>query len=173
MKITLSPTVAEMSPGEQRTIRRALNLLARQLREPGVAFTSTHVTRDWLRLHLTGLEREVFIVLWLDNQNRLLAQETLFTGTINNALRLGTEGLSVTPIRWAVMDISISRRIKSALERQILVSETSIVRDANYNVGVLVFMEPQLCLLHSALLSIIPGIVRPILSDRQWSRCRA
>ncbi|MFA3777289.1 DNA repair protein RadC [Yersinia sp. 1652 StPb PI] len=84
MKIALSPTVAEMSPGEQRTIRRALNLLARQLREPGVAFTSTHVTRDWLRLHLTGLEREVFIVLWLDNQNRLLAQETLFTGTINS-----------------------------------------------------------------------------------------
>ncbi|HHX4812341.1 TPA: RadC family protein [Yersinia enterocolitica] len=84
MKITLSPTVAEMSPGEQRTVRRALNLLAKQLREPGVAFTSTHVTRDWLRLHLTGLEREVFIVLWLDNQNRLLAQETLFTGTINS-----------------------------------------------------------------------------------------
>ncbi|EKN6043341.1 DNA repair protein RadC [Yersinia enterocolitica] len=84
MKITLSPTVAEMSPSEQRTVRRALNLLARQLREPGVAFTSTHVTRDWLRLHLTGLEREVFIVLWLDNQNRLLAQETLFTGTINS-----------------------------------------------------------------------------------------
>ncbi|WP_145584116.1 RadC family protein [Yersinia intermedia] len=84
MKITLSPTVAEMSPGEQRTIRRALNLLAKQLREPGIAFTSTHVTRDWLRLHLTGLEREVFIVLWLDNQNRLLAQETLFSGTINS-----------------------------------------------------------------------------------------
>lgn len=84
MKITLSPTVAEMSPGEQRIIRRALNLLAKQLREPGVAFTSTAVTRDWLRLHLTGLEREVFVVLWLDNQNRLLAQETLFTGTINS-----------------------------------------------------------------------------------------
>ncbi|HHY1258327.1 TPA: RadC family protein [Yersinia enterocolitica] len=84
MKITLSPTVAEMSPGEQRTVRCALNLLAKQLREPGIAFTSTHVTRDWLRLHLTGLEREVFIVLWLDNQNRLLAQETLFTGTINS-----------------------------------------------------------------------------------------
>ncbi|OVZ81729.1 RadC family protein [Yersinia intermedia] len=84
MIITLSPKVAEMPPSEQRTIRRALNLLAKQLREPGVAFTSTHVTRDWLRLHLAGLEREVFIVLWLDNQNRLLAQETLFTGTINS-----------------------------------------------------------------------------------------
>jgi DNA repair protein RadC len=26
----------------------------------------------------------VFVVLWLDNQNRLLAQETLFTGSINS-----------------------------------------------------------------------------------------
>ncbi|WP_199063763.1 DNA repair protein RadC [Serratia sp. ASV30] len=84
MKITLSPMVAEMSPGEQRTIRRALNLLAKQLREPGVAFTSTRVTRDWLRLHMTGLEREIFVVLWLDNQNRLIAHETLFKGTINS-----------------------------------------------------------------------------------------
>ncbi|HAT7578915.1 DNA repair protein RadC [Enterobacter hormaechei] len=84
MKITLSPMVAEMSPGEQRTIRRALNLLAKQLREPGVTFTSTRVTRDWLRLHMTGLEREIFVVLWLDNQNRLIAHETLFKGTINS-----------------------------------------------------------------------------------------
>lgn len=84
MKITLSPMVAEMSPGEQRTIRRALSLLAKQLREPGVAFTSTRVTRDWLRLHMTGLEREIFVVLWLDNQNRLIAHETLFKGTINS-----------------------------------------------------------------------------------------
>lgn len=76
--------VAEMSPGEQRTIRRALNLLAKQLREPGVTFTSTRVTRDWLRLHMTGLEREIFVVLWLDNQNRLIAHETLFKGTINS-----------------------------------------------------------------------------------------
>lgn len=84
MKITLSPMVAEMSPGEQRTIRRALNLLEKQLREPGVAFTSTCVTRDWLRLHMTGLEREIFVVLWLDNQNRLIAYETLFKGTIKS-----------------------------------------------------------------------------------------
>ncbi|EOU3094429.1 DNA repair protein RadC [Yersinia enterocolitica] len=84
MKITLSPTVAEMSPSEQRTVRRALNLLAKQLREPGVAFTSTHVTRDWLRLQKSTLAREEFTVLFLDNQNRLIAYETLFKGTINS-----------------------------------------------------------------------------------------
>ncbi|ECG5644803.1 DNA repair protein RadC, partial [Salmonella enterica subsp. enterica serovar Poona] len=53
------------------------------LREPGTAFTSTQAARDWLRLIMTGLEREEFMVLYLNNQHRLLAHETLFTGTIN------------------------------------------------------------------------------------------
>lgn len=65
-----------------RTIKRALTLLENHLREPGVAFTSATATRDWLRLNLAGLEREVFMVVLLDNQNRLLAHETLFHGSI-------------------------------------------------------------------------------------------
>jgi DNA repair protein RadC len=36
-----------------------------------------------LRLKLYRLEREVFVVLYLDNQNRFLECETLFSGTIN------------------------------------------------------------------------------------------
>jgi DNA repair protein RadC len=48
-----------------------------------VAFTSTHAVREWLRLHMAALEREEFRVLYLDNQNQLIAHETLFTGTIN------------------------------------------------------------------------------------------
>ncbi|ENE1699821.1 DNA repair protein RadC, partial [Salmonella enterica] len=40
--------------------------------------------RDWLRLQLASLEREEFTVLFLDNQHRLIAHETLFTGTINH-----------------------------------------------------------------------------------------
>ncbi|EJG5925303.1 DNA repair protein RadC [Salmonella enterica] len=68
----------------QQTIREALTLLEHQLREPGAAFTSTQAARDWLRLQLSTLEREEFIVLWLDNQHRLIAHETLFTGTINH-----------------------------------------------------------------------------------------
>lgn len=65
-----------------RTIKRALTLLENHLREPGVAFTSATATRDWLRLNLAGLEREVFMVVLLDNQNHLLAHETLFHGSI-------------------------------------------------------------------------------------------
>ncbi|EFS9907331.1 hypothetical protein HWF18_004971, partial [Salmonella enterica] len=68
----------------QQTIREALTLLEHQLREPGAAFTSSHAVRDWMRLQLSTLEREEFIVLWLDNQHRLIAHETLFQGTINH-----------------------------------------------------------------------------------------
>ncbi|WP_237932543.1 RadC family protein [Buttiauxella sp. S19-1] len=73
-----------LTPYAQRTIRRAVSLLDKHLRQPGVAFTSSDVTRDWLRLQLAPLEREVFMVLLLDNQHRLLAHETLFSGTINH-----------------------------------------------------------------------------------------
>lgn len=68
----------------QRTVKRALSLLEKYLREPGAAFTSTGAARDWIRLQLAGLEREVFVVVYLDNQHRLLACETLFTGSIRS-----------------------------------------------------------------------------------------
>ena len=68
----------------QQTIREALTLLTCQLREPGASFTSSSSVRDWLRLQLATLEREEFVVLFLDNQHRLIAHETLFTGTINH-----------------------------------------------------------------------------------------
>ncbi|EKL5245647.1 DNA repair protein RadC [Salmonella enterica] len=75
---------ATLPRSAQQTIREALTLLENQLREPGAAFTSTQAARDWLRLRMAGLEREEFMVLYLDNQHRLIAHETLFTGTINH-----------------------------------------------------------------------------------------
>ncbi|WP_336220720.1 RadC family protein [Citrobacter amalonaticus] len=82
------PTAPEipptLTPYAQRTVRRAISLLERHLRQPGVAFTSSDATRDWLRLQLAPLEREVFMVLLLDNQHHLLAHEILFSGTINH-----------------------------------------------------------------------------------------
>ncbi len=73
----------EMTPGERSLILRALKTLDRHLHEPGVAFTSTRAAREWLILNMAGLEREEFRVLYLNNQNQLIAGETLFTGTIN------------------------------------------------------------------------------------------
>ena len=74
----------ELAPTEKQTVRTALTLLERQLREPGASFTSSHAVRDWLRLQLATLEREEFTALFLDNQHRLIAHDTLFTGTINH-----------------------------------------------------------------------------------------
>ncbi|MCW1830354.1 DNA repair protein RadC, partial [Enterobacter asburiae] len=74
----------ELPPADQLTVRKALTLLEGQLREPGAAFNSSHAVRDWLRLQLSKLEREAFTALFLDNQHRLIAHETLFTGTISH-----------------------------------------------------------------------------------------
>ncbi|WP_275257313.1 RadC family protein [Citrobacter koseri] len=74
----------ELAPTDQQTIRTAMTLLECQLREPGAAFTSSSSVRDWLRLQLATLDREAFTVLWLDNQHRLIAHDTLFLGTINS-----------------------------------------------------------------------------------------
>ncbi|MFK3914096.1 DNA repair protein RadC [Enterobacter cancerogenus] len=74
----------ELAPTDQQTIRTAMTMLECQLREPGAAFTSSSSVRDWLRLQLATLDREAFTVLWLDNQHRLIAHDTLFLGTINS-----------------------------------------------------------------------------------------
>lgn len=84
MKQQLPLFACELPATAQRTILEALALLESQLREPGAAFTSSHAVRDWLRLQLATLDREAFIVLWLDNQHRLIADDMLFLGTINS-----------------------------------------------------------------------------------------
>jgi DNA repair protein RadC len=46
------------------------------------ALGSPEAVRDWLRLSLGKLPHEVFVALWLDAQNRLIASEELFRGTL-------------------------------------------------------------------------------------------
>ncbi|EFE6861226.1 hypothetical protein GFB19_13140 [Escherichia coli] len=80
----LLPATSGLTPYAQRTIRRAINLLDKYLRKPGISFTSSTAARDWLRLQLARQEREMFMVLYLDNQHRLLESETLFAGSVNH-----------------------------------------------------------------------------------------
>lgn len=58
--------------------RRAL---AEQLKAREV-FSSPGAVKQYLQLHLAGKEHEVFAVLFLDAQNRLVAMEELFRGTL-------------------------------------------------------------------------------------------
>ena len=59
----------------------ARRVLAQQLREREV-FDTPDAVKHYLQLHLAAKGHEVFAVLFLDAQNRLLALEELFRGTL-------------------------------------------------------------------------------------------
>jgi DNA repair protein RadC len=62
-------------------ITQALQLLALQVREAD-ALVSPDAVRDYLRLLLAGRLHEVFVVVFLDAQNRVIATEEMFRGTL-------------------------------------------------------------------------------------------
>jgi len=64
----------------------ARELLLRDLAERMKAepvLTAPTAVRDWLRLYCAHLEHEVFIILLLDSQNRLIEAHELFRGTLS------------------------------------------------------------------------------------------
>ena len=68
-----------------RRLSVARELLLRDLREQmhrGPVMTSPQILRDWLRLYCAGLEHEVFLVLYLDANPRLIEPQELFRGTL-------------------------------------------------------------------------------------------
>tara|TARA_Y100000034_G_scaffold66775_1_gene80573 strand:- start:4337 stop:5011 length:675 start_codon:yes stop_codon:yes gene_type:complete len=69
-------------------LQAVLELSKRYMREAcqrDTVFTSPDAVNDYLCLQLKGLEHEVFMALYLDNQNQLIHDEILFNGTINAA----------------------------------------------------------------------------------------
>jgi DNA repair protein RadC len=66
-------------------LQAALELVRRALSEElssRDALSSPRAVRDYLRLVLAGREHEVFVVLLLDAQHRVIASEELFHGTL-------------------------------------------------------------------------------------------
>ena len=49
------------------------------------SLSSPGAVRDWLTLRLGQQEREIFLALWLDAQNRLLDPQELFAGSLTQA----------------------------------------------------------------------------------------
>jgi DNA repair protein RadC len=62
-------------------LRHARQVLARRVRR-GVVFDSPALVKDYLKVHLAPLEYEVFMVVFVDAQHRLIACEQLFRGTL-------------------------------------------------------------------------------------------
>ncbi len=69
----------------QATLEMAKRYLNSALRRDS-AFENPQMVRDYLSHHLRALEREQFRVLFLDNRHRLIRDETLFQGTIDQAV---------------------------------------------------------------------------------------
>ncbi|MBT9511346.1 MAG: hypothetical protein IV104_03270 [Acidovorax sp.] len=67
---------------ERAVIDRALGILGRYLRGPGDVFDSPDAVKQYLRLHLAAEPCEHFAVLYLDSQNRGIAFERHFAGTL-------------------------------------------------------------------------------------------
>ena len=66
-------------------LQAVLEMSRRALRETldrGAALSSPQAVRDYLRLKLQGRAHEVFVAVFLDAQNRVLAVEELFRGTL-------------------------------------------------------------------------------------------
>jgi DNA repair protein RadC len=83
-----SPSQSELFPAtahpdDDAIVAQALRILERRARyTDNVSISSPAAARDFCRLKLAGLPHEVFGVLWLDAQNRLIAFEELFRGTL-------------------------------------------------------------------------------------------
>jgi DNA repair protein RadC len=78
-------SVKGLGPAKRAELVGVLELARRamgqQLRERAV-FATPEAVKQYLQLHLAAKAHEVFAVLFLDVQNRLLAMEELFRGTL-------------------------------------------------------------------------------------------
>ena len=79
-------TVKGLGPAKRAEVVAVLELarraLAQELQQRPL-FDSPKAVREYLQLQLGARAHEVFCVLFLDNQNRLLALEELFRGTLS------------------------------------------------------------------------------------------
>lgn len=82
-EITLQYTTSQAT---KELVERALRAIKSDFMaaesEPGIVSPAMFV--DYLRLQLSDHEREHFCVIFLDNQNRIIEAENIFSGTLNH-----------------------------------------------------------------------------------------
>ena len=69
---------------EQEIVYSALNILNDHYK-PGKKLSDPAITGAFLQLRLNNLAHEVFEILWLDTQHRIIDIEMVASGTINQA----------------------------------------------------------------------------------------
>ena len=74
-----------LSADEAQILTQARAILLRLAGTSGVCLNAPSATREYLKTMLAPQERELFLVLALDNRHRLIASDILFAGTIDGA----------------------------------------------------------------------------------------
>ena len=77
--------VLGLGPAKYVQLKAVLEMAKRGLAEElraGDALSSPKAVRDYLRLMLQGRQEEIFVAIFLDAQNRVVATEELFRGTL-------------------------------------------------------------------------------------------
>lgn len=76
--------VAVAAPDDDAIIAKALAILAGRLKR-GASMSSPQAVKDFLQLQIGGLEHEVFGILFLDSQHRVIEWCEMFRGTLSQA----------------------------------------------------------------------------------------
>ena len=82
------PGACRLTTEELDTVTKALEILeSKVIRKlgAGAILTSPAAVKQWLTLHYGMLDREVFGLIFLDQRNRFLGHQQLFTGDIAGA----------------------------------------------------------------------------------------
>lgn len=142
--------VTDQPMTEHQVLEKAAEILACKYVQRD-AFTSSEATRDFLRFKLGNKEREVFAVMLLDNQHKLIDYQELFLGTIDAAAVYPREVAKLALIENAaavilshnhpsgicepsIADKSITKRLKEALALiDVRVLDHVIVGDGSYS----------------------------------------
>lgn len=74
--------IHRLEPSARRAVERAVKALEDSAVYRTEAMSSPGAVRLYLKMKLASLEHEEFHVIWLDAQNRLIAFDALFSGTL-------------------------------------------------------------------------------------------
>lgn len=83
--IDLLQANARLSADEAQILAQARAILLRLAGTNSISLNAPSATREYLKTMLAPQERELFMVLTLDNRHRLIASDILFAGTIDGA----------------------------------------------------------------------------------------
>ncbi|WP_273208757.1 JAB domain-containing protein [Marinobacter subterrani] len=83
---SLPETGSQLSVHEKAVLAEAQSILARLVARQSDPLSSPSAVKDYLVHQLAALPHEVFGILHLDSQKRLIRDEPLFRGTINGAV---------------------------------------------------------------------------------------